>query len=466
MRIITLSLLLFGILLNSGCSAGNDYVKPKIATPQAFAGWKIATPNQIKITDKWWQEYSDPLLDSLMQSVDISNQTLAEDAAAYKYAQALVDASKADGMPTIGAGVSATTSKTTQNTTKNVDATLQASWIPDIWGEVRRAIEANEANAESSKADLAAARLSIQILLAQNYFQLRSLDSQTILLNEILKDYSTSLRIIQNQYNAGIVVQTDLLTAQQALKSVNSQISDINIQRAELEHSIAVLIGKNPSEFSITQKALHVKPLSLPSILPSELLERRPDIASAERKMKQTNAQIGVADAAWFPQIGLSASIGGEASTLTDLISTPNLIWALGGSLSQTIFDGGVREANKKQAMANYDASVANYKQNILVAFEQVEDALTTLKNLQDESQTHSEKLKLSQEMFNISMNQYESGIVDRLSTMSAEANFINDKLIRVELQSRFMIAHVALIGALGGGWESSWLKKKENISS
>ena len=457
MRTIPLSLLLFSALFIGCCSVTKDYVKPQIATPKAFKGWKIAIPNDTKIGDKWWQEYKDPELDTYMQAVDVSNQTLAKDAAAYKYALAVVDASKADFMPTISAGVSATTSQTMQNnsttkTTKSVDASLQASWIPDIWGEVKRAVEANEANAQATKADLAAARLSIEILLAQSYFELRSLDSQMILLDKILKDYRTSLAIIQNQYNAGIVAQTDLLIAQQAVKAVNAQISELKIQRAQLEHSIAVLIGKNPSEFTIAQKALHVEVLHLPSLLPSQMLERRPDIASAERRMKAVNAEIGVADAAWFPQLGLSASIGGQASTLADLISTPNLIWALGGSLSQAIFDGGVREANKKQAMASYDESVANYKQSVLIAFGQVEDALTTLKNLKDESEIQKEKLKLSQEMFVITKNQYNAGIVNDLSTMSAEANLFNDMLIQTELEGRFMVAHTALIGALGGG--------------
>ena len=460
MRTIPLSLLLFSALFIGGCSVTKDYVKPQITTPKAFKGWKIATPKDTNIADKWWQEYKDPELDTYMQAVDVSNQTLAKDAAAYKYALAVVDASKADFMPTVGAGISATTSQTIQTlqnssatkTTKSVDASLQASWMPDIWGEVKRAVEANEANAQATKADLAAARLSTQILLAQSYFELQSLDSQAILLDEISQDYKTSLVIIQNQYNAGIVAQTDLLSAQQSVKAVSAQMSEIKIQRAQLEHSIAVLIGKNPSEFSIAQKALHVEVLQLPSLLPSQMLERRPDIASAERKMKAANAQIGVADAAWFPQLGLSASIGGQASTLANLISTPNLIWALGGSLSQAIFDGGVREANKKQAMASYDVSVANYKQSVLVAFGQVEDALTTLKNLKDESEIQKEKLKLSKEMFIITKNQYNAGIVNDLSTMSAEANLFNDMLLQVELESRFIVAHTALIGALGGG--------------
>jgi NodT family efflux transporter outer membrane factor (OMF) lipoprotein len=474
MRTISLSLLLCGTLLIAGCSVGKDYVKPQITTPQAFKGWKIATPNDAKIGDKWWKEYNDALLDSYMQAVDVSNQTLAKNAAAYRYALALVDATKAEAMPTLGAGLSASTSHSTQTgssvtkTTKSVDASLQASWIPDIWGKVKRAVEANEANAEATKADLAAARLSIQVLLAQSYFQLRGLDSQSMLLTEILKDYTTSLTIIQNQYNAGIVVRTDVLTADGAVKALNAQISELEIPRAQLEHSIAVLIGKNPSEFSIVKKALysedalhpegtsHVSALDIPSILPSELLERRPDIASAERRMKAANAQIGVADAAWFPQLGLSASVGAQASTLADLISTPNLIWALGGSLSQAIFDGGVREANKKQAMANYDESVANYKQSVLVAFGGVEDSLSTLKNLKDESEIQKEKLKLSREMFNISKNQYNAGIVNELNTMSAEANLFNDMLLQAELQSRFMVAHAGLIGGLGGGWNSS----------
>ncbi|MDD2358359.1 MAG: efflux transporter outer membrane subunit [Thiovulaceae bacterium] len=466
MRTISLSLLLCAALLMAGCSAGKDYVKPHIAIPQAFKGWKIATPNDAKIGDKWWQEYNDALLDSYMQAVNVSNQTLAKNAAAYKYALALIEATKAEAMPTLGAGLSASSSHSAQSsvtkTTKSVDASLQASWMPDIWGEVKRAVEANEANAEAAKTDLEAARLSIQVLLAQSYFQLRGLDAQSILLSKILKDYTASLTIIQNQYNAGIVVKTDVLTAAGAVKAVRAQISELEITRAQLEHSIAVLIGKNPSEFSIAQKVLplqdtsRVSALDIPSLLPSELLERRPDIASAERRMKAANAQIGVADAAWFPQLGLSASVGAQANTLANLISTPNLVWALGGSLSQAIFDGGIREANKKQAMANYDESVANYKQTVLVAFREVEDSLSTLKSLKDESDIQKEKLKLSTEMFNISKNQYNAGIVNELNIISAEADLFNDMLLEIELQSRLKVAHASLIGGLGGGWNSS----------
>lgn len=464
MKIVLYSFV-FTLIFTSGCTAGSDYKKPIVETPKSFKEWKLASPKEISIEDMWWKEYNDSELDTLMKQVDISNQTLAKDVTSYQYALAVVDASSSDALPTLGAGISSSTSKTAPSTqgsksktTKSVDATLQASWIPDIWGSVKRQVEMERSNAQSLKADLAAARLSIQILLAQSYFQLRTYDTQTELLNEILKDDAESINILQNQYNAGIIVQTDLITAKQLAESIKTQIKEVAIQRSQLEHAIAVLIGKNPIEFSIAKKALHVSLLPLPNVVPSELLERRPDIASAERKMQAANAQMGVADAAWYPQLGLSASMGAQNDTLSNLVSTPNLIWAVGGSLTQTLFDGGVREANKKQAKANYDGSVANYKQTILIAFQQVEDSLASLKNLKEEFAIQKRKAEFSSQIYQISKNQYDAGTVNYINTIDAKVVLYNDLLLQVELQGRILVAHAAFIGALGGGWNSSQL--------
>ncbi len=466
---IILSFLTLVLIFASGCTAGNDYKKPIVETPKSFKEWKLATPKEIAITDTWWKEYNDSKLDTLMKQVDISNQTLAKYIASYQYALAVVDTASSQSLPTLGAGISSSTSKTTSSTqgsssktTKSVDATLQANWIPDIWGSVKRQEEMGRSNAQSSKADLAAARLSIQILLAQSYFQLRTYDAQTEILSEILKDNTQSLNILQNQYNAGLIVQIDLLTAKQLIESIKTQMKEVEIQRSELEPSIAVLIGKNPSEFTIEKKALYVSTLQVPSIIPSELLERRPDIASAERKMQAANAQIGIVDAAWYPRLGLSASIGAQSNTLSNLVSTPNLIWAVGGSLTQTFFDGGLREADKKQAKANYEASIANYKQSILIAFQQVEDSLATYKNLQQEFIIQKKKTEFSAQIYKISKNQYDAGTANYINTMDAKISLYNDILLLKQLQVRILVTHTTLIGTLGGGWNILQLKENK----
>jgi NodT family efflux transporter outer membrane factor (OMF) lipoprotein len=460
------SILLVYALILSACSSGPDYKKPQISAPKSFKNWKIAAPKEITIQDEWYKIYQDEQLNSLMKQVDISNLTLAKDAATYQYALALVDASFSQSMPTIGVGASASTSKSTissQNsnskTTKSVDSSFQAGWIPDIWGNVKRAVEMNKANAEASKADLAAARLSIQILLAQSYFQLQSDDTELSLLSKILKDNVQLLKILHNQYNAGIIIQTDLISTQQLIESIKMQMKEVEIQRAQLEHSIAVLLGKNPSEFSLKQQALHIGLLQFPYVIPSELLERRPDIASAERKMQAANAQIGIADAAWYPQIGLTASIGGQNDILSNLISAPNLIWAVGGSLTQNIFDGGLRDANKKQAKANYEISITNYKQTILVAFQEVEDSLSTLTNLQEELTIQKNKTALSSQAFFISQNQYNAGTINYTNTLNTKVNLYNDMLSEVIIQSRLLTTHAMFVGSLGGGWNNHYNK-------
>jgi NodT family efflux transporter outer membrane factor (OMF) lipoprotein len=472
MNKFTHAFVLTSALMLSACSNGPDYKKPQLDLPKAFKGWKLASPKEITLQDDWYKIYKDERLDALMKQVDVSNQTLAKDLANYHYASAIIDATSAQSSPTVGAGVSASTSKSTlssqtsgSKTTKSVDASLQASWMPDIWGVIKRQVEMSKANAESSKADLAAARLSIQILLAQSYFQLCADDTQTALLNKILKDDEQSLHILQNQYDAGIIVQTELISAKQLVESIKAQLKEVAIQRAQLEHSIGVLTGNNPSEFTLEKKALHVSTLPLPSIVPSELLERRPDIASAERKMRAANAQIGIADAAWYPQIALSASIGAQNDTLSNLISTPNLIWAVGGSLTQSIFDGGAKEANKKQAKAVYEASIASYKQTILMAFLQVEDSLSTLKNLEEELAIQKNKTEFSSQIYKISQNQYNAGIINYINTINAKTALYNDMLMEVEIQSRLLATHAAFVGSLGGDAESLQLDKKASQS-
>ena len=442
---------------------GPEYKRPTVPTAENFKekGWKVAQPQDEVVKENWWEVFHDATLDTLIQQVTLSNQTLAKYEAAYRQALGSLESSKASLMPTLGISPamsktqsSATTgSNTAHKITTDYKVPLQASWAPDIWGAIRRSVEANEANAKASYADLEAAKLSAQSLLAQSYFQLRGLDSQYLALEQTIEAYEKSLTLVQNQYRAGIAAKKDVLSAQALVHSTRAQQVDLGIQRSQLEHSIAVLTGQSPSLFSLERHALHVSPPTIPLSLPSELLERRPDIAAAERRMQQANAQVGLAEIAWFPTLSLSASTGFESSSISKLLTQPSAIWALGGTLSAALFDGGLREGNKQQALALYDASVATYKQSVLSAFQQVEDNLAALKTLEKEIAIQQEALKLSNEALSLTLNQYKAGMLNYTSVALSQAAALNNQNSVVSLQSRQLVASVSLITALGGGW-------------
>jgi len=459
------------LLLLGACAVGPDYVRPNAAQPAAYkeaAGWKTAQPRDAALRGNWWQMYQDPLLDALEEQANTANLNLAEAEAAYRQAVAAVQSARADYFPTVGAEFDVTRSSsatvsnnqlTTSNKTSgartNHSLSLSASWEPDLWGRVRREVESSSASAQASAADLANVRLSMQAQLAQDYFQLRALDTQQLLLNRTLADYERALKMTQNQYAAGVAARADVVQAQTQLKNAQTQALDIGVQRAQTEHAIALLVGKAPSEFSITPAPLAATVPAIPLVMPSALLERRPDIAAAERRVAAANAEIGVAKAAWFPSLGLSADVGYQSNTMAHLLSLPNRFWSIGPSLAETLFDGGARRAQTEQAQAAYDADVATYRQTVLTGFQEVEDNLAALRILAQEAQTQDEAVQLARRSVALTTNQYQTGTVSYLNVITAQTTALNSEINAVDIRNRRLAASVLLIKALGGGWHA-----------
>ena len=462
-------------LLLSACAIGPNHVRPSVEAPAAFKeanGWKRAQPNDAEIRAAWWQIYADPLLDSLMAQVSISNQTLAQADARYRQARALVQSAHAGYYPTVGASLSSTRSsarsRSGQSTRVQADGSttgtstgsstsntlgLDANWEIDLWGRVQRTVEAQRAGAQASAGDLEATRLSAQAQLAQSYFSLRSIDTQKLLLERTLADYQRSVKLTQNQYDAGIIAKSNLILAQTQLKTTQAQALDLDVQRAQLEHAIALLVGRAPSDFSIAPGALAATVPAIPLTLPSDLLERRPDIAAAERRVEAANAQIGIAKTAYFPHLSLSANGGAQSSTLGNLLSLPNRFWSFGPALAATLFDGGGRRAQVEQASATYDGTVAAYRQTVLTGFQEVEDNLATLRILEAESLIQDEALQLARRSVELANNQYKAGIVTYLNVIQVQATALANERAALDILNRRLAASVLLIKALGGGW-------------
>ena len=473
---MTLAALISAALL-AGCSVGPDYVRPTVTTPAAYkeaGNWKPAQPRDDVKRGKWWEVFSDPLLDQLQEQVDISNQNLAKAEAQFRQALALLDSTRAGYFPSVTGGVSTTRSRASATTiatpsvapisrgvVTNHNLPFQASWAPDVWGNIRRAVEANEAGAQASAGDLEAARLSAHAALAQSYFQLRALDTQQLLLEDTVAAYAKSLQLVQNQYAAGVVAKADLVQAQTQIKTTQAQTIDIGVQRAQLEHAIALLMGKPPAELSIPRQPLTAAVPPAPAGLPSELLERRPDIAAAERRMAQANAQIGVAKAAYYPALTLSASAGYQSATMADWLTAPSRFWSFGPAIAQSLFDGGLRRAQTAQAIAAYDASVAAYRETVLTGFQQVEDSLATLRILEQEAEVQGEAVASAEQGLALALNQYKAGTVNYLNVVVAQATALANQRTAVDILNRRVSASVQLVTALGGGWAPSELGNK-----
>jgi NodT family efflux transporter outer membrane factor (OMF) lipoprotein len=458
------------VLVLAGCMVGPDYVRPTAPVPSAFkemAGWKAAQPQDDAPRGPWWESFGDAELDALMRQVDVSNQTIAVAAARMREAQAATQAVRAALFPVVtgnaaalhsarAAGTAAGTSTSTVANSYNV--ALDINWEIDLWGGVRRGVESSTATAQASAADLAAATLSAQALLAQDYLLLRVQDAQIELLNDTVAGYEKSLQLTRNQYAAGIVARGDVAQAEAQLKSTQAQVFDARISRAQLEHAIAVLIGKPPSELSIAARALSVRFPAIPVALPSELLERRPDVAAAERRAAAANAQIGVAQAAFFPSLSLSAGGGFQSSAIGNLLSLPSRYWALGPALAQTLFDAGLRSAQKAQAVATYDETVASYRSTVLTAFQEVEDNLTALALLEQEAAVQDDAVKAARESVAIATNQYKAGTTSYLAVVVLQAAALNNERSALAILARRLAASVGLVKAVGGGWNADSL--------
>jgi NodT family efflux transporter outer membrane factor (OMF) lipoprotein len=456
------------IPLSACMVVGPDYVRPTVITPDAYKendGWKVAQPKDDVIRGAWWEMFGDPHLNALVAQVSISNQNLAVAEAQYREAQALVREARASYFPTatIGIGANRSSASTTtagstgpRTTVSDYSLPLDASWEIDVWGRIRRTVESNQASAQASAGDLENARLSFQAALAQDYFQLRELDAQKQLLTETVAAFQKFLELTEGLYAQGVDSEVDVQAAETQLKTTQAQLVNLGVQRAQLEHAIAVLIGKPASDFSIPPTPLTGVPPEIPVGVPSELLERRPDIAASERRVAAANAQIGVAEAAFYPSVTLTASLGLESSSLAKLATAASRFWSVGASISETVFDGGLRRAQTDFARAAYDASVATYRQTVLTAFQGVEDNLAALRILEDESKVQGEAVKAAGRTVFLTMNQYQAGTVSYLNVITAQTIALNDELTAIQILGQRMTAAVLLVQALGGGWNAS----------
>lgn len=453
-------------VLLTGCMVGPDYVRPTAPTPAAYReaeGWKVAQPADAAPRGSWWEAFNDPELNALVVQVEVSNQSVAAAEARVRQATAATQGARAALFPFVDFGGSAVRNNAAtgngRGTNGAYNLALGASWEPDLWGGIRRNIESVGAGAQASAADLANVKLSVQATLAQNYLLLRVQDAQIALLNESVTTFERSVDLTRNQYNAGVAARGDVVQAEAQLKSTQAQVYDAQLARRQLEHSLAVLVGKPPSELSIAPRATLVAVYpDIPLAVPSTLLERRPDIAAAERRAASANAQIGVAEAAFFPTVNLTAGIGLQSSVLGSLVSLPSRYWSLGAAVAQAIFDAGLRTAQKEQAIASYDATVADYRSTVLTSFQEVEDNLAALTLLAQEQAVQDAAVTAAREAATIAMNQYRAGVASYLAVVVLQQSALNAERTALGLTGRRFTASVGLVRALGGGWEATQL--------
>ncbi|XHR29478.1 MAG: efflux transporter outer membrane subunit [Chthoniobacteraceae bacterium] len=454
------------LLLLQACAVGPNYHKPAVQTPSVFKeipkGWKIAEPCNGAGRNPWWKVYGDPLLDTLVPQVAINNQNLKAYEAAYREALAVVRESRSSLFPSISASPGVTRAYSSRTTTTTQSTEGSASWEIDLWGKVRRQIESDQASAQATAAELADLTLSAQAELVTDYFELRYQDALARLLNDTVAAYERSLKITQNQFEAGVVARSDVITAETQVATTRASAIAAGKLRAQYEHAIALLIGKAPAELTIHPGELAKTVPDIPTMLPSALLERRPDIAEAERKMQQQNALIGVAVAAFYPSISLSA-IAGYSGT-PSLFSAANKVWSLAASSSMTLIDGGGRSATVAAARASYDQSVANYRQTVLSAFRGVEDELSNLRIMKSQAEAQADAVQLSRQAVAISLNEYQAGTVTYTTVVTAQATALSNEESALEIQQNRMVASASLIKALGGGWTASRLLGKNPL--
>jgi len=469
--------------LAAACAVGPTYKKPQAEVPPAFkepppGDWKSAQPRDTALRGNWWEIFGDPQLNALEEQVAAANQTLAQAEAQFRAARAAVQEVRAGLFPTVTAGASATVSRTSPSrapvtsqasrsgTTTVYQVPVDVSWEADIWGRVRRQIEANVAAAQASAADVAAVRLSLEAELAADYFQLHGLDEQRRLLDTTVADYEKALHITTLRHDQGVSSGADVAEAQTQLETTRAQAIDLGVDRAALEHAIAILTGKPPAGLTIAAAPIAVPPPVVPTELPSELLERRPDVAAAERRVAAANAQIGVAKAAYFPSLTLSGSGGFASSRLANLLSLPNRFWSLGAELAATIFDAGRRGAVAAQAEASYDATVAAYRETVLTAFQGVEDNLAALRILSEESTQQASAAAAAERSLNLARTRYSGGITSYLEVLTAENAALANQRATVDVRIRQMIGRVNLVKALGGGWSAAELSAERTAAS
>ena len=485
-------------VVSGGCMVGPDYKSPPAAVvPPAFkemGDWKVAAPRDDALRGPWWKVFGDAQVDALETRVSISNQNLAQAEAAYRQASALVREARASLFPTVTVGFGYTRAAAGRDATNvpSISSSASASgvstsaarvasgagsgtnffqlgvdisWTPDFWGSIRRTIRSDQASAQASAGDLENARLSFQTALAQDYFTLRMLDAQKKFLDETTAGYEQFLQMTKNRYTAGVASQADVAQAQTQLKQTQAQAIDVGVQRAQMEHAIALLIGEPPSTFALAPAPLTAAPPAIPVGVPSELLERRPDVAGAERRVAAASEQIGIAIAAYYPTVTLSASAGFAGTGLSKLVSAASHYWAVQPAVSETVFDAGLRKAQVQHARAAYDGAVAAYRQTVLTAFQGVEDNLAALRILEEEARVQGEAVAAARESVRITTNQYLAGTVPYLNVITTQATLLGNEITLINLQGRRMTAAVLLVQALGGGWDVADLPTAQQVT-
>ncbi len=466
---LSLSALMLSGLLLGGCAVGPDYKRPEVAAPAQFKaaqGWRQAQPSDALARGAWWELYGDAQLNGLVERLNHANQTVAQYEAQYRQAQALVKSARGAFLPTVD--LSASKTRSSQGTGSSNSSLSSASsgirdtystqasvsWEADVWGKLRRGLEADKGSAQASLADLAAIRLSLQSQLVQNYLQLRVIDEQKRLLQATVEAYQRSLTMTQNQYKVGVSGADAVAQAQTQLRTTQADLVDLAWQRAQYENAIAVLMGVPPADFNLAESTSIPALPQIPVQVPSQWLERRPDIAAAERSVMAANANIGVAKAAYYPDLTLSLSGGYSSSTFANWLTLPNRFWSVGPQLAGTLFDGGQRSAEVARTEAVYDQTVAQYRQTVLDGFQEVENYMVQLKVYEDEAQVRQQALESARESLRLTTNQYKAGLIAYLDVVTVQATALsNERSVLNVLQSR-LVASVQLIAALGGGWD------------
>jgi NodT family efflux transporter outer membrane factor (OMF) lipoprotein len=465
-----------------GCTVGPKYVRPSVPTtadykeqvPTSFPGsneWQPAQPADQTGRGKWWEIFGDPELNRLEEQVATSNQTLKVEEARLREARAAIRFQRASQFPTISTAPSAAYVKNSDSSAALASKTQQASkgdfvlpfdlgYEVDLWGRVRRSVAAAREEAQATAADYETAKLSLEAELALDYFELRSADAQKKLLDDTVKAFTDNLALTQNRFKGGVAPRADVAQAQTQLDTTLVQDTDVTVERAQFEHAMAILIGKPPADFSLAPAPLNSQPPSIPIGLPSELLQRRPDIAAAERRVAEANQQIGIARAAYFPTVTLGATAGFAGTQVSNWFTWPSAFWAVGPALAQTLFDAGRRRATSETARANYDAAVANYRQTSLTAFQEVEDNVAALRILEDEAKQQQEAVASAEDSLQLFTNRYKGGVDTYLQVITAETTELANERNAIDIQRRRMDASVLLIKALGGGWDSSRLPR------
>lgn len=471
------------LLVSSGCrEVGPNYTRPPAVVPQAFKekppdGWKEAQPSDTALKGKWWEIYNDPQLNALEEQVSISNQNVLAAEAQYTAARAEVQIARSALYPTVTAGpttqvaqgtggVSANQVAAARGVHTNYQVPFDVSYQVDLWGAIRRNIRGSAETAQATEAQLENAKLTYQAELAQDYFQLHGTDGDIALLQSTVDSYTNFLKLTQARHDSGVASGADVAQAETQLDSAKEQLIDIGVARAQYEHAIAILIGKPPSELGIQPQPLKGEPPQVPVALPSTLLERRPDIAMSERQMAELNEQIGIADAAYYPSLALSAGAGLSSSSFVSLFTWAARFWSAGATLSQTLYDNGRRRGQVNVAKADFDAAMANYRQTVLNAFQQVEDELAALRILERETGATNETVQAAQLALDITTAQYKAGTATYLNVETSQTALFAEQKALVDLLTRRMVSSVLLVEALGGGWDSSQLPAVSELTT